>query len=190
MHVIQLFVLISGEMRLHLWNKCRFPLRGEFEREGEFIVELATGRAFLVPPDYPLQLEGKGHLAIFFLNPEMTDEEDGPPTHQVRCHLVELLPESTKQILPRLDRYLNNGYTEKEMSCLCTEIVELIISMGQREGLYWLVQRTLKCLFDAFENDAASNITTIRKCIALLGDPPNETQIQREFGKNVGIAIR
>lgn len=190
MHVIQLFILIDGEMHVHLWDKCRFPLRGEFQLEGESIIELVPGQALLIPPDYPIQLEGHGNLAIFFLNPEVADGEDGPPTHHLRCDLTVFLPEAVQKLLPQLNRYLTNRYSSKEITSLCTELIELIISIGKRESLYWLVQRTLRCLFEAFDNDENSSITTIRKCIDPLGNSLDEFQIQREFGKHIGIAIR
>lgn len=190
MHVFQLFILLDGEMRLRLWEECRFPLRGEFILEGETIIELVPGRPLLVPPDYPLQLEGGGNIAIYFLNPELAEGEDETPTHQLRCGLMMLLPEAVSDIVARLERCLREKYSREEVSLLCARMAELISMLGERESLYWLVRRTLKCLFEAFENDEDGSIKTICECVAESGEPPNEFHVQREFRKQVGVAIR
>jgi AraC-like DNA-binding protein len=190
MHVHQFLLLLSGNMRLHIWERGRFPLRGKLQLEDESIIELSVGRPVLVPADYPIQLEGSGNLAIFFLNPEVAFGEDEAPTHHLRCELTTLSTEAVRDIVARLNSYLTDGYTKKEAAALCAEIAELLTSMGERRMLDWPVDSTLKCLFEAFDNDEDSSIKTIRERVGSRRTPPNESHIQREFGKHVGVAIR
>lgn len=190
MHVHQLFVLLNGCMSVRLWDECRFPLRGEIRLKDEKVVALTPERPLLVPSDHPLQLEGSGDAAIFFFNPEVADGEESTPTHHLRCALTELLPGPAGEIVAGLRKCLDGRCGRGEVSLLCSQIVGLISAVGERESLYWLVRRTLKCLFEAFEGDGVGGIRALCECVAESGTPPNEFLIQREFRKHVGVAIR
>ena len=190
MHAHQLLILLNGRMQIRLWDECRFPLRGEVSLKEEKVVVLMPERPVLVPADHPLQLEGDGDAAIFFLNPEVADGEDGTPTHHLRCALTVLLPGAVSDIVNGLKKCLDGRCSRGEVSLLCSQMVGLIGALGVRESLYWLVKRTLKCLFEAFERDGAGGIRALCECVAESGTPPNEFLIQREFRKHVGVAIR
>jgi mannose-6-phosphate isomerase-like protein (cupin superfamily) len=190
MHVHQLFILLKGRMRIHLWDEGRFPLRGEIRLKEEKVVVLTPGRPLLVPSDQPLQLEGSGDVAIFFLNPEVADGEDSTPSHHLRCALTVLLPGAVSEIVTGLKKCLDGRCNRGEILLLCSQMVGLISALGVRESLYWLVKRTLKCLFEAFEGGGVGGIRALCECIAESGTPPNEFLIQREFRKHVGVAIR
>jgi hypothetical protein len=192
MHAHQLFILLDGHMRIRLWDESRFPLRGELRLKEEKVVELAPGRPLLVPADSPLQLEvdGSADLAIFFLSPEAADGEEDAPTYHLRCALTVLLPGAVGEVVAGLKKCLGGSYSRGEVSLLCRQMAELVGALGVRESLYWLVRRTLKCLLEAFEGGGIGSIREIRECVAESGRPPSEFQIQREFRKHVGVAIR